>query len=322
MNNIVSNHIIQLTHLSIDLIIKTWINLFLSDKHVSFTYQVIQNFCCCSHHKSRHNNPRLGKTPHPMIGNALDLPYPKSMPRDQCYVVERTRIHTCIVTRRSSTSTSLVRKSAPIVALYWLENFLFTYWFMSEVLPTLESPMSMKKRWNPTSHLDGLPAIAEDNNLKVANEPLFQTRYRLFPQCILCQAYLQKDFLSTRRHCLCIGGNSGKGRCTTGKKESESRLALLTWAEFTSVMYYKSICQCMQPAQTTTIHTHTHYILTQCHLYYTHVMNLDNKHTWYTQLQNWSFALSKASTELFTGNDHDYNIMKRRCMIIKDIVDS
>ena len=44
-----------------------------------FTYQAIRNFCCCSHHKSRHSNLRLGKTPHPKIGNALDLPYPKSI---------------------------------------------------------------------------------------------------------------------------------------------------------------------------------------------------------------------------------------------------
>ena len=42
-----------------------------------------------------------------------------------------------MVTSLSSTCTSLVRKSAPIVALYWLENFLFTYWFISDVLPTL-----------------------------------------------------------------------------------------------------------------------------------------------------------------------------------------
>lgn len=46
-------------------------------------------------------------------------------------------LSTCIVTSLSSTMTSFVRKSAPIVALYWLLNFLFTYWFISEVLPTL-----------------------------------------------------------------------------------------------------------------------------------------------------------------------------------------
>ena len=44
---------------------------------------------------------------------------------------------TCMVTSLSSTVTSLVRKSAPIVALYWLLNFLLTYWFMSDVFPTL-----------------------------------------------------------------------------------------------------------------------------------------------------------------------------------------
>lgn len=27
-----------------------------------------------------------------------------------------------------------------MVALYWFENFLLTYWFISEVLPTPESP--------------------------------------------------------------------------------------------------------------------------------------------------------------------------------------
>lgn len=48
--------------------------------------------------------------------------------------------YTCKVTIRSSTITSFVRKSAPIVALYWLVNFLLTNWFISEVLPTLESP--------------------------------------------------------------------------------------------------------------------------------------------------------------------------------------
>ena len=35
----------------------------------------------------------------------------------------------------------MVKKSAPMVALYWLENFLFTYWFMREVLPTPLFPM-------------------------------------------------------------------------------------------------------------------------------------------------------------------------------------
>ena len=42
-----------------------------------------------------------------------------------------------MVTSRSSTITSLVRKSAPMVALYCDVNFLFTYWFISDVFPTL-----------------------------------------------------------------------------------------------------------------------------------------------------------------------------------------
>ena len=53
------------------------------------------------------------------------------------------QVTTCIVTRRSSTMTSLVRKSAPIVALYWFENLRLTYWFISDVLPTPESPRMM-----------------------------------------------------------------------------------------------------------------------------------------------------------------------------------
>lgn len=53
---------------------------------------------------------------------------------------------TCIVTTRSSTTTSFVKKSAPIVALYWLEKRLFTYWFISDVLPTELSPKMMTFR--------------------------------------------------------------------------------------------------------------------------------------------------------------------------------
>lgn len=51
----------------------------------------------------------------------------------------------CMVTSRSSTCTSFVRKSAPMVALYWLLNFLFTYWFISDVLPTLRAARSKRR---------------------------------------------------------------------------------------------------------------------------------------------------------------------------------
>lgn len=63
---------------------------------------------------------------------------------DALHTIDRDR--TCTVTWRSSTCTSLVRKSAPIVALYWLLNFLSTYWFISEVLPTLRREYGMMCR--------------------------------------------------------------------------------------------------------------------------------------------------------------------------------
>ena len=46
-------------------------------------------------------------------------------------------MNTCMVTDRSSILTSFVKKSAPMVALYWLENFFVTNWFIRDVLPTL-----------------------------------------------------------------------------------------------------------------------------------------------------------------------------------------
>lgn len=56
------------------------------------------------------------------------------------FVIRKRKWLTCIVTTRSSTTTSFVKKSAPMVALYWLEKRLLTYWFISDVLPTDESP--------------------------------------------------------------------------------------------------------------------------------------------------------------------------------------
>ena len=43
--------------------------------------------------------------------------------------------------------TSLVRKSAPIVALYWLLKRLLTYWFIRDVLPTLFGPLLLAGSW-------------------------------------------------------------------------------------------------------------------------------------------------------------------------------
>lgn len=79
---------------------------------------------------------------------------------------------TCIVTTRSSTTTSFVRKSAPIVALYWLEKRLFTYWFISDVFPTLESPKMMT--FNRTFFLDDILITADwINYVRLVSSPAF-----------------------------------------------------------------------------------------------------------------------------------------------------
>lgn len=53
---------------------------------------------------------------------------------------------TCMVTFLSSISISLVKKSAPMVALYSLENLRCTYWFMRDVFPTLCDTMGKVRR--------------------------------------------------------------------------------------------------------------------------------------------------------------------------------
>jgi hypothetical protein len=91
-----------------------------------------------SHHRPTHNNQHLDKMQLQGIGIALDLQCPKSKDTTKrivhcelkcgvrakvgrcVYVCER-ELHlknTCIVTNLSSTITSFVKKSAPIVALY------------------------------------------------------------------------------------------------------------------------------------------------------------------------------------------------------------
>lgn len=78
---------------------------------------------------------------------------------------------TCMVTSLSSTITSFVRKSAPIVALYWLLNFLFTYWFISEVFPTLKweknhkSGRSASHTDSDVCHLEGL-SVSQENKAR------------------------------------------------------------------------------------------------------------------------------------------------------------
>lgn len=61
--------------------------------------------------------------------------------------------------------TSLVRKSAPIVALYWLLNRLLTYWFIREVLPTLWV-CTVSGRVGLSSGGWNGPRVAEDDDLR------------------------------------------------------------------------------------------------------------------------------------------------------------
>ena len=50
-----------------------------------------------------------------------------------------------------------------MVALYWLLNRLFTYWFMSEVLPTLHIPAMS---YRPRHTLGHVPAVPKNDNLQ------------------------------------------------------------------------------------------------------------------------------------------------------------
>lgn len=104
---------------------------------------------------------------------------------------------TCIVTSLSSTMTSFVRKSAPIVALYWLLNFLFTYWFISEVLPTLRgqktSSQQRRKRKNPTENgkcrrMEMIIGVTIIIKLNLVPKQVFS-----LPQGSLCPAWLTQS---------------------------------------------------------------------------------------------------------------------------------
>ena len=59
-------------------------------------------------------------------------------------------------------------KSAPMVALYWLLKRLLTYWFMSEVLPTLEGH-SLRCMEVVDGQPYDAPAIAQNDNLRDAS---------------------------------------------------------------------------------------------------------------------------------------------------------
>lgn len=91
---------------------------------------------------------------------------------------------TCRVTSLSSTITSFVRKSAPIVALYWLLNFLLTYWFINDVFPTLEE----KKRRGERGRENW--KRGNENLPKICNVQLsYVLRPRLQNINIICQLF-------------------------------------------------------------------------------------------------------------------------------------
>lgn len=60
-------------------------------------------------------------------------------------------------------SFGMTHKSAPIVALYWLLNRLFTYWFMRDVFPTLDRMYKHRKMWRYEDVIE--PAVTENDNL-------------------------------------------------------------------------------------------------------------------------------------------------------------
>ena len=99
-----------------------------SKTHLS-NYSDFQMIWHCWHRKLTHNNLLHDRTPLQEIENVLDLLYPKAM-ATSILVHDRKcgeeGMRTCIVTTLSSTTVSFVRKSAPMVALYWVLNFLFT----------------------------------------------------------------------------------------------------------------------------------------------------------------------------------------------------
>lgn len=109
----------------------------------------------CSRRIRAHSNLRPDRMQHQVTGTALAQLCPIAVNVSMsASLVSNEKQLTCMVTRRSSTMTSFVKlhivkhqaghaatdathKSAPMVALYWLLNRLFTYWFINDVLPTL-----------------------------------------------------------------------------------------------------------------------------------------------------------------------------------------
>src|SRR5690348_6183656 len=81
-------------------------------------YRACRSFSSYLHRRPEHNNQPLCRKQRLMTESVLDQQYPITIyvrGDPKCLVV--TSWYTCIVTKRSSTRTSFVKKSAPIVAL-------------------------------------------------------------------------------------------------------------------------------------------------------------------------------------------------------------
>ena len=103
-----------------------------------------------SHRRPTRSNRLHDRMQHLNLENVPDQQYPRSRQeknrtKSSNKSIGNVIVFTCIVTRRSSIWTSFVRKSAPIVALYWLENLWETNWPMRDVFPTPLSPRKIKK---------------------------------------------------------------------------------------------------------------------------------------------------------------------------------
>ena len=51
-----------------------------------------------------------------------------------------------------------------MVALYWLLNRLFTYWFIRDVFPTLQQVTDLSG-WRNGARANDVPAVTKDDNL-------------------------------------------------------------------------------------------------------------------------------------------------------------
>jgi hypothetical protein len=99
--------------------LKNWRKYSLTNK-IS-TYLNLWKSACYSHHKLKGNNWSHDRKPRQGSGIFLDRQCPAV--RYNSFNIVHTQI--CKVTRRSSIITSLVKKSAPIVALYLTNEFSY-----------------------------------------------------------------------------------------------------------------------------------------------------------------------------------------------------